>query len=253
MKNSSISRRTLLVNSGGIAAAGAVLAACGSTDAGLARVGEAPATTALPSASITDNVLLRTLQSVELLAISALQDSKIGGKGDAKLKSAIAIFVKGHQANLADLETLLSARGGTSVTEPNEKLMKNYVAKAAELIPDSDEPETDAMVFVHALEGMVGASYQAYVAWANDPALRSAMMKLAVRPSAYSATTAQMIRGGSKGIVPGTDEAGAPLVATLPTAFGSLAAFSATIGKPNDTGARLQLNLETPSLNSLQY
>lgn len=253
MNNTGISRRSLIINGSGLVAAGAVLAACSTPDPGLARIGDAPTTTALPTVNVSDVVLLRTLQSVENLAVDALSDPGIAGKANAETKATLAAFVKGHESNLARLAQLVGARGGTSVTEANPKLTANYLDKAKELIAGSDDPETDVLVFVTELEAMVAATYQAFVEWTNEPALRSAMMSLALDPSQYSAATAQMIRGGSKGIVPAKDENGADLVATVPSAFGQLSAFSASLGKPNEAGAKTSISLETPSLNSLEY
>lgn len=251
--NDSISRRSLIVNGGVAAAAGVILAACGSESPGLARIGEAPATTALPEANVSDVVLLRTAQSVENLAVAALTDSTIVSKAPATAKPAIEMFVATHRSNLAAIAPLVAARGGTSVTEPNTKMMENYVDTAVALIKESDQAADDVLLFVHALEGVVAATYQAFVAWTSEPTLRSAMMSLAVGPSAHSAAVAQLIRPGTAGIVPGTDENGVALVATLPGAFGPLSSFQVALGKPNDAGSRTVISLETPSLNSLEY
>ncbi|MFM2047210.1 MAG: hypothetical protein RL383_1287 [Actinomycetota bacterium] len=251
--NDAISRRTLLLNGGAAAAAGVILAACGGEHSGLARVGEAPATTALPEAHVSDVVLLRTAESVEQLALEALGSdvmmSKAGGTG----KAAIEQFLGTHRANVAALAPLVKQNGGESVTAPNTRMMKNYVTTATALIDESDTPDTDVLVFVHALEGIVAATYQAFVAWTSEPSLRAAMMTLAVAPSENSAATAQLLRSGTAGIVPGLDENGAELVATLPSAFGPLSAYGITIGKVNEAGARTTINMETPSLNSLEY
>lgn len=253
MNDPRISRRSLIINGSGIAAAGVVLAACSTPDPGLGRIGDAPTTTALPEAHVSDVVLVRTLQSVEHLAVEALTDPAVAGKASAEGKAALALFVEGHTTNLDILGNLVEGLGGESVTEPNTKMMQNYVSKAVALIAESDEPDTDVLVFAHALEALVAATYQAFVAWANSPVLRSRFMSLALDPSQYSAAAAQMLRPGSKGIVPGVDENGAALVATLPSTFGELSGFSATIGKPNEAGLKTTVNMETPSLNSLSY
>lgn len=253
MNNSRISRRNLIVNGSGLAAAGVVLAACSQPDPGLGRIGDAPATTALPEGNVSDLVLLRTLQSVEELAVSALSDSAIAGKADAKGQAALAMFMKGHERNIADLAALVSERNGESVTEANTKMMTNYVAKAKELIAGSDEPDSDVLYFAMALEATVAATYQAFVAWTNEPALRARMMGLSLDPSQFSAAAAQLLRPGVKGVVPGTDETGAELVAALPSAFGALSGFTVPLGKPNEAGVKATVNMETPSLNSLQY
>lgn len=253
MKNSIVSRRALLINGGTAAAAGVILAACGSPDPGLGRIGEAPVATALPEAHVSDDVLLRTAQSVETLAVAALTDPTITGAASAEAKAAMEIFVRGHKSNLAALASVVEGRGAESVTEPNTKMMTNYVSKAVAAIKDSDDAAGDVLVFVNALEGIVGATYQAFVAWTNDPALRSAMMSLSVGPSKFSAATSLMIRTGVKGVVPAVDDAGAELQAALPDAFGPLTSFPVVVGKPNEDGARVTILMETPSLNSLEY
>ncbi len=253
MKNSIISRRALLVNGGTAAAAGVILAACGSPDPGLGRIGDAPLATALPEAHVSDDVLLRTAQSVESLAVAALTDATITGAAGADAKAAMEIYVNGHRANISALSAVISSRGAQEVTEPNTKMMTNYVTKAVDAIKGSDTAEADVLVFVNALEGIVAATYQAFVAWTNDPALRSTMMSLALAPSKFSVATAQMIRSGVKGVLPAVDEAGAELPAALPDAFGPLTSFPVVVGKPNEDGARVTILMETPSLNSLEY
>lgn len=252
MNTSRISRRALIINGGAAAGAGLLLAACGQ-ESGLARIGDAPATTALPTAEVSDVVLLRTAQSVEELALKALADPVITGKADAKSKAAIAIFTAGHRQNLAALSPLVAARGGQDVTEANTKMVENYLTNAVALIKDSDEADVDVNVFISALEALVAGTYQAFVGWTNEAALRADLMSLAVNPSRYSAAATQLVRGGTKGIVPAVDDAGNPLVATLPGAFGALSGFDASLGKPNDAGVKALVSMETPSLNSLEY
>ena len=114
MKNSIISRRALLVNGGTAAAAGVILAACGSPDPGLGRIGDAPLATALPEAHVSDDVLLRTAQSVESLAVAALTDATITGAAGADAKAALEIYVNGHRANISALSDRKSTRLNSS-------------------------------------------------------------------------------------------------------------------------------------------
>ena len=116
MNTQKISRRSLITQGGALAAAGVVLAACGSESTGLSRVGLSPSTTALPEAHVSDVVLLRTAQSVENLAVAALSDPAMS-KGNAATKSAIAVFLNGHRANAAAIAPLIAARGGTARDE----------------------------------------------------------------------------------------------------------------------------------------
>ncbi|MFM8001790.1 MAG: hypothetical protein ACKPAJ_05180, partial [Actinomycetota bacterium] len=71
---SQFSRRELLRLSATSLASGLVLAACGKQsgvqdDGAIARLGEAPSTTALAEAEVNDVVLLRTASSLEYNAI----------------------------------------------------------------------------------------------------------------------------------------------------------------------------------------
>lgn len=252
MNTPKISRRSLITQGGTLAAAGVVLAACGSEPSGLSRVGLSPSTTALPEVHVSDVVLLRTAQSVENLAVAALSDPAMS-KGNAATRAAIAVFIKGHRANAAAIAPLIAARGGEEFGKPNTRMMKNYVSGALALIAESDQAEADVIAFAHAIEGVVAATYQAFVAWTNEPALRRAMMTLAVKPSEYAVVLAQMVSPGTKGVSPAVDETGGPVVSALPTKYGSLGSFDATIGTMTEAGARTVVTMETPSLNSLEY
>ena len=79
-----------------------------------------------------------------------------------------------------------------------------------------------------------------------------ATMRITV-PSEYAVVLAQMVSPGTKGISPALDESGNAVVSALPSRYGSLGSFDATIGKVNDAGARSLVSMETPSLNSLEY
>ena len=44
-----------------------------------------------------------------------------------------------------------------------------------------------------------------------------------------------------------------PSVTAIPSQFGGLSAIQIVVGKGDENGTRLKLNLETPSLNSFVY
>lgn len=248
-----VSRRSLLRSAGLVAASGAVLAACGDPiNEAATRIGEAPTTTALPTVTVTDVVLLRTAMSMELLVHNALVNKAVADAFKVE-PSPSALFAPTHKQSLATLTSLVSARGGEAYNEANPKLSAVYGDQAVELVAGSDQAETDAHALAYALETLLASTYQNFVPSVSEPALRADMMRLGARASKNAAIAAQFIRGGVSGFAPATDEAGAPLVSTLPSAFGSLTGVQVTLGKATETGARTQLTMDTPSLNSYIY
>ncbi|MFY8237723.1 MAG: hypothetical protein ACOVK5_00690, partial [Ilumatobacteraceae bacterium] len=111
----------------------------------------------------------------------------------------------------------------------------------------------DALALAHALETLVAGTYQYFVSLTAEPALRAAMMSLGVKSSRRAAVAAQLIRGGTAAFAPSTDEAGAVLLSTMPSAFGLLSAVQVALGPVNETGSRNTVLMDTPSLNSLIY
>jgi hypothetical protein len=79
------------------------------------------------------------------------------------------------------------------------------------------------------------------------------MVRLGARSSRRAAVAAQLINGGTVGFAPANDKDGVALVATLPSAFGSLSSVQVKLGPVNETGSRATVLMDTPSLNSLIY
>jgi hypothetical protein len=253
-KNSSqpISRRNMLRTSGALAASGVVLAACGSSGATVTRIGESPTTLKLEDVAVTDLVLLRTAMSVETMVSGMLGDPAIIGIADPKVAPVIAAFASGHIAHLEEIRPLIAARGGKAYEETNTKLMESYGQSALDLVKEGKDA-ADALALTHALETLVAGTYQYFVSLAAEPALRAAMMRIGVTASRRAAVAAQLIRGGTVAFAPANDAAGVALVATLPSAFGSLSAVQVALGPINETGSRAVVLMDTPSLNSLIY
>lgn len=248
-----MSRRSLLRTIGLVAASGGVLAACGDPiDKSATRIGEAPTTTALPEAKADDVVLLRTAMSMEYLVHDILSAAPVSG-AFSKSPSPTGLFVPEHRKSIAALTTLVTARGGRPFDAANPKLMEVFGDDAISLVAVSDQRETDALSLAHALETLLASTYQNFVASTVEPALRAEMVGLGVRASRNAAISAQLIRSGVAAFAPALDENGNPLVATLPSAFGSLTNVQIAIGKPTETGARTQVTMDTPSLNSYVY
>jgi len=250
--SSPISRRTMLRSSGALAATTAVLAACSSTKPAVARIGASPTTVKLEDLAVTDVILLRTAMSMETMAAAMLSDSAVTSLATKDSASVIAAFATDHTSHLEDLRVLISARNGEAYSETNTKLMQAYGQNALDLVASGKLP-ADILALTLAVETLIAATYQYFVSLTAEPALRADMVRLGGRSSRRAAVAAQLINGGTAGFAPATDAAGAPLVATLPGAFGSLSAVQVQLGPVNDTGTRATVLMDTPSLNSLIY
>lgn len=160
-------------------------------------------------------------------------------------------------------------------------------------IEPSDDPRRDVLNFANGLESLCGAMYQALVALFSDPALRAAGMIAGASAARHAAllavnvnpdrpgglvnftdaanaepasppttigttTTLQNIANAPGAAVP--DPSSAPLpqteiptVTAIPSQFGLLGVIQLVVGRGDENGTRLKMNLETPSLNSFVF
>jgi len=250
--SSLISRRTMLRSSGALAATTAVLAACSSTKPSVARIGESPTTVKLEELAVTDVVLLRTAMSMETMAAAMLSDSAVTAIASKDTAPVIAAFAAGHTSQLDDLRVLISARNGEAYTETNAKLMQAYGQTALDLVA-SGKLATDTLPFTLAIETLIASTYQYFVSLATEPAVRADLVRLGGRSSRRAAIAAQLINGGTGGFAPANDKDGVALVATLPSAFGSLSTVQVQLGPVNEVGSRTTVLMDTPSRNSPIY
>ena len=242
----------MLRSSGALAATTAVLAACSSSSPSIARIGESPTTVKLEDLAVTDVVLLRTAMSMETMAAAMLSDSAVTSLASKESASIIAAFAADHTSHLEDLRVLITARNGEPYSETNAKLMQAYGQTALDLIASGKLPE-DTLALTLAVENLIASTYQYFVSLTAEPALRAAMVGLGGRSSRRAAVAAQLINGGTVGFAPADDQDGNALVATLPSAFGSLSSVQVKLGPENETGSRTTVLMDTPSLNSLIY
>ncbi len=242
----------MLRSSGALAATTAVLAACSSSSPSIARIGESPTTVKLEDLAVTDVVLLRTAMSMETMAAAMLSDSAVTSLASKESASIIAAFAADHTSHLEDLRVLITARNGEPYSETNAKLMQAYGQTALDLIASGKLPE-DTLALTLAVENLIASTYQYFVSLTAEPALRAAMVGLGGRSSRRAAVAAQLINGGTVGFAPADDKDGNALVATLPSAFGSLSSVQVKLGPENETGSRTTVLMDTPSLNSLIY
>ncbi|MDP9463962.1 MAG: ferritin-like domain-containing protein [Actinomycetota bacterium] len=160
----------------------------------------------------------------------------------------------------------------------------------ATAVAPSDDPHRDVLNFAHGLESLAGATYQALVALFSEPSLRADAMSIGAREARHAAllaltinpdrpgglvnftdavnaepaappttvvpsTTIQNIANPIGGAAPAPEvpQTEIPTVTAIPSQFGSLGAVQLVVGRGDENGTRLKLNLETPSLNSFVF
>lgn len=264
MSDLHLSRRQLLRISGISIAGSLALAACGKQSgveesSNIASAGTVPPTTALPSAEVTDVVLLRTAASLEYNAIDTYELALSAGllTGDyAKLADAVKRFRDDHQEHADAVNKLVVALGGKPFTCANPRINSVYIEPAIGLITADDNPDSaiDTVALAHALENLAAQTYQGVVGMLSTPSLRADAMRIGQDESRHAVVLAQVLNPGFASVGPTVNEAtGRPNIATVPSAFGALGSVSLTIGTPSPEGVKTNLILETPSLNSLAY
>lgn len=252
-KKSPISRRSMLRSGGAVLASGVVLAACGGAKGNpVTRIGEGGEPTVLPDGEVTDVVLLRTAQSVEAMIAEILGGPAVTSIVSSDVAPVIAAFAAAHRRHVTEIAPLVTARGAEPVDEPNSKLMTAYGNTIVTLLTDGKDP-ADVLTTTLGLETLMASTYQFSLSMTVEPALRAQMMTLAAQSSRRAAVTAQLINPGTSAFAPGVDADGAATVATIPSAFGPLSTVQIQIGPKNEVGARTNVLMDTPSLNSLIY
>jgi hypothetical protein len=173
--------RRVFLAGGATLAAGAVLAACGSgSDEQIPVTGQRPTvpdspTTTAPGSPEENIVLLKTGQSIELLAVDAYQaalDSDL--VTTAAIAQAAELFQQQHREHGELLGDTLRSLGATEVTEPNQYLFENVVQPGLEAVTD----ETSVVELALALETLAAATYVKQTGILTTPELRSTVMSI---------------------------------------------------------------------------
>lgn len=256
-------RRFLQAGGAGIGLA-ALVAACGGTESGLARVGNAPTTTALPDPVINDGVLLRTAASFERSIVAVYERALDEGMVASGMTEVITRLRDDHAAHAEAIDALTTGLGAEAFTCGNPRLDEYVVAPVMQAITGddaagiaaSDDAQRDLLNFAHGLETLSGSTYQAMMTTLSDPALRKEVIATGAAAARRASVLAMAITGTPAGYVAQPAEGDPPVIPVayaIPSEFGSLAATTVVVGAANDVGARPTFTLETPSLNTFVY
>ncbi len=286
-------RRTLFKFGGATVALSAVIAACGGTDEGagpegIAVAGTRPPLATMPTAPVDDVILLRTATSLHYNAMDVI-DAVSGVAGlDPAVAAAAASYRELLQAQADALAAATTDAGGEAFESSNPVVNGRIVQPAATLLAASPDPGSDAANLLHAVAVFAATTHQAFVAKFTAKALRQAAMSIGVVHAQVAATLAHIISPENyvpaaaiaaaepEGIAATETTVAAGLPSTVPAAtatteavvviadvavymvpasFGPLSPIQVVLGDPTTDGAtkRQQLNIETPSLNSMMY
>ncbi len=275
-----VDRRTVLRLGGMSVALGAVLAACGAGEnggttgvgpEGIPPIGTAPPLKPEGSKVISDARLLRTATSMHYNGIDAID--QVLALGFVSYDAADA--ARGYRGLLQQQADALAAAttaiGAKPYEQKNSAIDTNIVGKAMELIKASATIGDDATRFLHAFATLAAETHQSFVPLLTTPELRGVAMQIGAVHHRVSALLARLISPENVVNVEGititapvtettvNEEAAAAAgpalvpVYQIPGAFGPLGPVQIVLGKlgVDDELKRAQLNIETPSLNSL--
>jgi hypothetical protein len=172
-------RRAFLVG-GSVLAGSAFLAACKkpkeqTTVTGSTLPKPSVTTTTAPGSQATNQILLRTAQSIEVLAVNVYQKAIDSGLvKTSSLVDMMKVFQSQHREHGASLDAPIKAAGGTVVTTANEYLMKNTVDKALAELTD----EKSVLALAREVETIAAQTYTKASYVLTLPLLRQASMSI---------------------------------------------------------------------------
>jgi hypothetical protein len=289
LPSSAVDRRSFLRLGGFAVASTAVLAACGGQDNGegpevIPQSGTAPPLAELPDLRVSDGLLLRTAASLHYNGIDLIDGlDKLGALG---VVADAAKAYRGILQTQADaLNGAVQSLDGTPFAGSNPVVDKKIIQPALGLVGASDAKQDDGARLVHAFVTLAATTHQALVPAFSLPGLRQAAMQVgsvhattatllaaAISPDnvvsaedvaeaapAAPVTTVAEASGLPTTIPPETKttESEIPYVPPVevyqvPSAFGTLSPVQVTLGNSttDDATKRVQLGIDTPSLNS---
>lgn len=179
--NALLNRRTFITVGGAAIALSALLVGCSRKDKEVVKTGSMPqkvdvTTTTAPGSPDMDVTLLRTAQSIEVLAVETysalLASSHIT---NAEIAPAFETF-KAHHTQYADmLSKWVSDEGGQPFDKPNEYLKTQTIDPALDAIAD----EKGVLALAVEIENIAAQTYTLAGGTMTTPDLRRSMMSIA--------------------------------------------------------------------------
>jgi hypothetical protein len=257
----------------------------------ITQAGSAPAAAEAPSGVVSDSTLLRTATSLHYNAMDVVDTVLALDVVSAEMASAAESYKVLLQEQADALAESTTGIGGQPFEEKNPVVEARVIEPAVALLEVSQTPDSDAERLLHAVASLAVATLQGMVPTLSSPELRSTVMQIGAvharvatvfariispenivtlddfataAPAAAAAASTTTVETGLPTTVGGA--AAAPDAAAagpadipvyqVPSAFGSLAPVQIVLGDVNELDGptkRVQLNIETPSLNSLMY
>ena len=261
---SGLNRRELLRTGGLAVTLGAIAAACGenrggSTDPG--RVGIAPPTPTLPEVEdpASDVTILRTAQSMEYAALELYESLIETGALSADEQDLFERIVADHTEDAHAMGALITTAGGEPYPCANEFIVDRSVNPVLAAMKDSDDLHRDVLNTAFSFESLFGASYQSFVKQLRARELRSAVMAHGGRERRHATVLARIINPDETfgptffGEPEEKDADGFVVAYAIPSVFGKVSGIELVVGAPNDEGARLDIQLQTPAQNTFVY
>jgi hypothetical protein len=256
----------------------------------ITQAGSAPPEAEAPSGVVSDSTLLRTATSLHYNAMDVIDTVLAHGVLGAEMVIAVESYVPLLQEQADALAEATTSIGGQPFEEKNPVFDTRVIQPAYVLLPVSQTEEADTERFLHAIASFLTETVQAMVPSLSRPDLRALVMQIGAvharvatvfariispenivtlddfataAPAAAAAASTTTVATGLPTTVGGA--AAAPEAAVgpadipvyqVPSAFGSLAPVQIVLGdttEPDGPTKRVQLNIETPSLNSLMY
>lgn len=195
---SGLNRRSLF-RFGGITIAGAaILAACGSdqddsksTSPSTTAGSTSPSTpgSSTPMGAADDVLLLRTVSSLEVLAVAVYQTAIDSGLvKTAAVGDAAKLFQSQHQEHAAFFQGLTTKAGGKAFTDPNPVVFDSIKPTIAAL-----KDEQGVLQLALSLEIAAAQSYQAGVGNVTDMTLNKALMSVGGVEARHAAVIASVL------------------------------------------------------------
>ena len=187
-------RRRFLRLSGGVLAAGTVLAACGDDDDDSADDDSTDTTDGeATEANKTDITVARTAASLEIFAVS-VYDTAIAGAATLKISEGVTkvatLFRNQHDEHAKAFNGAATQLGGEEYTEPNPKAKESFAATIAGL-----KTEQDVLKFAYALEIIAAQTYQGVGAKSlSTPTLRQTAMSVGAVEARHAAVLGMFVQ-----------------------------------------------------------